>query len=88
MRLYLDDDLVNTLLVRLLERTGHDIKLPSDVRLVGQSDPVHLERAIRDHRSLLSGNHDDFEELHDLIHAAAGTHSGILIVRRDNDRRL
>jgi hypothetical protein len=87
VRLYLDDDSVNTLLVSLLKRAGHDIRLPSDVGLVGQSDPVHLKRAITDRRSLLSGNHKDFEELHDLIQAAGGTHSGILIVRRDNDRR-
>jgi hypothetical protein len=54
---------------------------------VGRSDAVHLERAISTHRTLLSGNHDDFDELHDLVCAAGGRHSGILIVRRDNDRR-
>jgi hypothetical protein len=36
---------------------------------------------------LLSGNHHDFEELHELIRVAGGTHSGILIVRYDNDTR-
>jgi predicted nuclease of predicted toxin-antitoxin system len=87
VKLYLDDDNVATLLVRLLKRAGHDTELPRDAGLEGQSDPVHLERAITTDRTLLSGNHDDFEELHDLIRAAGGTHSGILIVRRDNDRR-
>jgi hypothetical protein len=41
----------------------------------------------RQGRGLLSQNHDDFEELHDLVRAAGGNHPGILIVRRDNDRR-
>ena len=36
---------------------------------------------------LVSRNHDDFEELHDLIVAAGGRHPGIPIVRRDNDPR-
>ena len=87
MRLYLDDDTVSTLLVRLLERAGHDVELPRDAGLVGRSDPVHLERALTTSRNLLSGNHDDFEELHDLIRAAGGTHPGILVIRYDNDTR-
>jgi hypothetical protein len=87
VRLYLDDDAVDSLLVRLLRRAGHDVELPADVGLVGHSDPVHLQRAIRTNRALLSGNHDDFEELHDLIRAASGVHSGIVIIRYDNDTR-
>jgi predicted nuclease of predicted toxin-antitoxin system len=87
VRLYLDDDIADSLLVRLLKRAGHDTELPRDVGLVGRSDPVHFEQAIRDHRSLLSGNHDDFEDLHDLIRTAGGSHPGVLIVRYDNDSR-
>lgn len=87
MRLYLDDDSVGTLLVRLLMHAGHDTKLPQDVGLVGRSDPVHFRYSIRANRTLLSANHDDFEELHDLVLEAGGTHPGILIVRWDNDRR-
>jgi hypothetical protein len=87
VRLYLDDDTVDALLIRLFGRAGHDIESPRDAGLVGRSDPVHLERAITSNRALLSQNHDDFEELHNLVRAAGGTHAGILIVRRDNDRR-
>jgi hypothetical protein len=87
MNLYVDDDSVHGLLVRLLKRAGHDIEVPSDAGLAGDSDPKHLRYAISASRILLSANHDDFEELHDLIQQAGGTHSGILIVRRDNDRR-
>lgn len=65
----------------------HDVVLPQDEGLVSRSDPVHLQRAIGTGRCLLSRNHDDFAELHELILEAGGTHPGILIVRRDNDRR-
>ena len=85
MRLYLDDDTVNALLVRLLKRAGYDVQLPSDAGRDGSSDPVQLQHSIRTNRVLLSGNHRDFEELHELIHQAGGNHPGILIVRRDND---
>lgn len=87
MKLYVDEDSVHELLLRLLQRAGHDIEVPSGVGLVGRSDPVNLRYSISSNRSLLSANHDDFEELHDLILQAGGTHPGILIVRRDNDRR-
>jgi hypothetical protein len=88
VRLYLDDDTVETLLIRLLRRAGHDVELPIDVGMVGRSDSVHLEHSISTNRVLLlSHNHRDFEELDDLIQAAGGRHPGILIVRRDNDRR-
>ena len=87
MKLYVDEDSVHDLLLRLLQRAGHDIEVPSDVGMVGRSDPVNLRYSISSNRSLLSANHDDFEELHDLILQAGGRHPGILIVRRDNDRR-
>ena len=70
MNVYVDDDSVHGLLVRLLQRAGHDIQVPSDVGLVGRSDPVHLRYSISARRTLLSANHDDFEELHDLIRQA------------------
>jgi hypothetical protein len=87
MKLYIDDDTISRLLVRLLQRAGHDIEIPSDVGISGRSDAVHLRYSISASRPLLSANHRDFRELHDLIRAANGNHPGILIVRRDNDRR-
>jgi hypothetical protein len=36
---------------------------------------------------LLSHNHDDFKRLHALIEAARGHYPGILMVRKDNDKR-
>jgi len=57
---------------------------PPHANLPDDDSPVHLRFAIRETRVLLSGNHDDFEFLHDLIIEAQGHHQGILIVRRDN----
>jgi hypothetical protein len=87
MKLYLDDDSVDGLLLRLLRQAGHDIELPQDIGMSGESDPVHLTAAARSRRMLLSANHDDFRELHELVYYTGGAHSGVLIVRYDNDTR-
>jgi predicted nuclease of predicted toxin-antitoxin system len=85
MRLYLDDDSVDALLVMLLRRAGYEVQIPADVGKSGECDSVHFAQAIHDNRMLLSRNHDDFKNLHDLIMEAKGHHPGVLIVRRDND---
>jgi hypothetical protein len=87
VRLYLDDDIVAALLVRLLRNAGHDVQTPADAGLAGRSDPVHLAHAARTDRVCLSRNYRDFEELHLLVLQVQGHHPGILVVRRDNDPR-
>jgi hypothetical protein len=87
MRLYVDEDSEEELLLQLLRRAGHDLEAPSEIGMVGKSDVVQLRYAIKASRVLLSANHDDFRELDDLIRQAGGAHSGILIIRKDNDRR-
>src|SRR5205809_1043837 len=85
MRLYLDDDIVSAALIQVLTGAGHDVRLPADLGLRGKHDAVHLIQAIRESRLCLSRNYDDFEELHILVGDSKGHHSGIVIVRRDND---
>jgi len=85
MNLYLDDDSVSALLVRLLQRAGHNVQLPYDVSRMGSRDAVHLSHAILTGRVFLSYNHHDFQFLHQLVLDAKGHHTGILVVRRDND---
>ena len=88
MRLYIDDDSVDPGLIRLLRRDGHDVQVPADVGLTGSSDQAHLAHAIRDRRAVLTRNHDDFDDLHDLVvSAASGHHCGILVVLYDNNPR-
>jgi hypothetical protein len=87
MMLYLDDDSASALLVRLLGRAGHDVRLPVDIGVGGANDAVHLTHAVLQDRVLLSHNHNDFEELHNLVVAVRGHHPGILVVRKDNNPR-
>jgi len=85
MKLYLDDDIAQTLLVRLLRQAGHDVVTPADLGLAGQSDPIHLLQAMREQRAILSHNYDDFRILHEILMEGKGHHPGILIVRKDNN---
>jgi hypothetical protein len=87
MKLYLDDDSIDNLLIRLLRKAGHDVEIPADVGLSGREDPVHLRYCVRVGRVCLSRNHKDFDHLHELILETQGHHPGILIVRKDNDPR-
>jgi predicted nuclease of predicted toxin-antitoxin system len=85
MRLYLDDDSVAALLVKVLQRAGHDLIIPADIGLSGKADPLHLAEAAQRGRVLLTKNCNDFENLHVLVLAVQGHHPGILLVRQDND---
>jgi hypothetical protein len=85
MRLYLDDDSVDGLLIRLLLKAGHDVAVPADFSLSGSHDALHFKQSIRESRTLLSGNRRDFPFLHELIRESQGRHCGVLIVRKDND---
>lgn len=85
MKLYLDDDSASPLLAKLLRQGGHDVQVPGDVGLAGAPDAVHLTRAIRDGRSCLTKDYDDFLILHALIVQSQGNHPGILVVRQENN---
>jgi predicted nuclease of predicted toxin-antitoxin system len=85
MKLYLDDDTAADVLVQLLRRAGHDVRLPADLAARGEEDPVHFRHAIREGRILVSKNYNDFKLLHDLIIEAGGHHPGLTVIRQDND---
>jgi hypothetical protein len=87
MNLYLDDDNVARRLIALLIRAGHLVTVPADVGLAGVSDARHLVGTIQRGLVLVTRNHDDFLELHDVVRAAGGNHPGILAIRFDNDQR-
>jgi predicted nuclease of predicted toxin-antitoxin system len=67
MRIYLDEDSASPLLARLLRNAGHDVQLPADVSMDGESDVVQMTHAVRDGRAILTKNYCDFEDLHNLI---------------------
>jgi len=83
--IYLDDDSASRRLSLVLRKAGHDVSIPGDLGTSGAPDPVHLTRAIRDGRVLLTRNARDFSLLHDLVHASGGSHPGILLLHFDND---
>jgi predicted nuclease of predicted toxin-antitoxin system len=85
MNLYLDDNSLKASLVNLLRRAGHQVALPSDHGLAGSSDPRHLACCAWQRRILLTRDHDDYLDLHDLVQATGGRHAGIVVVRADND---
>jgi predicted nucleic acid-binding protein len=87
MRLYLDDDSSEKALVAILRKLEFDVQTSLEAALYGSTDAVHLAHAIRSNRTVLTRNYDDFRDLHDLIATAHGKHSGILVVRYDNDTR-
>ena len=85
MKLYLDDDSAKNALVARLKKAGHQVVVPADVSLAGAADPRHFLHAVEQDLVLLTRNHDDFEDLHLLIQATHGRHTGILAIRFDND---
>jgi hypothetical protein len=85
MNLYLDDDSGETLLVRLLRAQGHNVTRPIDVEQQGETDVVHLRFCIGHGLVLVSKNHQDFLDLHQLVIESGGHHPGILVIRRAND---
>ena len=87
MKLYLDDNSADALLVALLHKAGHDVTTPADAGLVGSEDPVHLGDGVGEGRACLTKDHYDYLLLHNLIMQAQGHHPGILVVRQDNDPR-
>ena len=72
MRIYVDEDSIESHVMQLLRKAGHDVQLPSEADLMERSDPVQLLHAINERRVLLSMNHDDFEALHDLVKGSGG----------------
>jgi hypothetical protein len=87
MKLYMDDDMVERLLIHMLRAAGNDVQVPADSGLDGESDAIHMAHAILSDRVLVTGNRDDFQDLHDLILTAGGHHAGVVTICKDNDRR-
>jgi|SRR3954447_25353436 predicted nuclease of predicted toxin-antitoxin system len=85
MNIYLDEDSSAAVLIAVLRRANHDVQSAADQGQLSHKDPEIFRRAVILGRVLLSHNHDDFEDLHDLILTSGGHHPGILIVRKDND---
>jgi predicted nuclease of predicted toxin-antitoxin system len=87
MRFLIDENMSYLRLASRLRGQGHDPVLAGDVGLLSMTDPRVLIYSIAQDLPVLTQDSEDFEDLHDLVIAAAGHHAGILIVRFDNDPR-
>ena len=67
--------------------SGQNEFLPTQHRLGSVSDARVLAWAVAQDRPVLTRDHEDFADLHDLVLAVGGHHPGILVVRFDNDPR-
>lgn len=85
MRIYLDDNITDARLADMLRKAGHEVIVPAEVGTSGIADARHLIFAIAQGVVILTHDHTDFNNLHELVLASGGTHPGILVVRRDND---
>jgi predicted nuclease of predicted toxin-antitoxin system len=87
MRFLVDENMSYPRLATQLRARGHDPILAGDAGLLSASDPRVLIWAIAQSVPVLTRDHDDFEDLHDLLMAGGGHHPGILVVRFDRDPR-
>jgi predicted nuclease of predicted toxin-antitoxin system len=87
LRLLLDENMSSRRLAVRLRSAGHSVELATDAGLLSVTDARVFAHAIVEGRQVLTRDHEDFADLHDLILVAGGRHSGILVVRFDNTPR-
>ena len=81
MRLLLDENMSDRRLAARLQAQGHDPVLATGVGLLSATDARVFIAAITQALPVLTRDSEDFTDLHDLIMAAGGHHSGVLVVR-------
>ncbi len=81
MRLLLDENNSDRRLGARLRAQGHDPVLATGVGLLSATDARVFIAAITQALPVLTRDSEDFTDLHDLIMAAGGHHSGVLVVR-------
>ena len=85
MRFLLDENMSDRRLASRLQAQGHGPVLAGDVGLLSATDARVFAWAIEHTLPVLTRDSEDFTDLHDLVMAAGGHHSGVLVVRFDND---
>jgi predicted nuclease of predicted toxin-antitoxin system len=87
MRLLLDENMSDRRLAARLRTQGHDPVMAIDIGPLSATDARVFIWAITQALPALTRDSEDFTDLHDLIMAAGGHQSGVLVVRFDNDPR-
>lgn len=82
IRLYMDEDSMDSDLVRALRLRGVDVLTARDAGLIGRPDTEQLAYAIANGRALYSFNVADFMALHHARLAEGGHHAGIVLAQQ------
>lgn len=82
IRLYLDEDAMDSDLVSALRLRGVDVTTALDAGLTSSADEEHLKHAIASKRTLYSFNVSDFMALHKLYLEAGKPHAGIILAQQ------
>lgn len=81
LRLLVDEDAQDKLLVKFLRDAGHDVITVNQAGLMSETDDIVLDYAKKEKRLLLTFNCDDFQALHE----ADPIHSGIFVVYHNDN---
>jgi predicted nuclease of predicted toxin-antitoxin system len=81
LRLLIDEDSQDKVLVRLLREAGHDVVTVNEAGLMSQPDSTVFSYAIDKNRIVLTLNCRDFKALHQ----ANPNHPGIFVVYQEAD---
>ncbi|MGK7942965.1 MAG: DUF5615 family PIN-like protein [Microcystaceae cyanobacterium] len=81
LRLLIDEDTQDKILVSLLKQANHDVVTVNEVNLNGKIDSIVLDFARQNDRITLTQNCDDYEALHDLN----PNHCGIIAIYNENN---
>lgn len=79
IRLYLDEDAMDSDLVRALRLRGVDVTTALDAGLIGSADEEHLQYATASTLTLYCFNVSDFMSLHTSYLAVGRAHTGIIL---------
>ena len=82
IRLYFDEDAMDSDVVRALRVRGVEVITAHDVGLIGSPDELHLARATENECVLYSFNVSDFMALHVSYLAAERDHGGIVLAQQ------
>jgi predicted nuclease of predicted toxin-antitoxin system len=79
LRLLIDEDSQDKVLVKLLQEAGHDLLTVNEAGLMSKADNIVFNYAVDNNRIILTLNCPDFEKLHQEI----SIHSGIFAVYQE-----
>ena len=86
IRLYIDEDAMDSDLVRGLRSRGIDAMTAADSGMIRREDEEHLALAAAQGRVLYSFNIADFHEIHTVWIASGRSHAGIILAQQKRYR--